>query len=71
MSWEATDVLSADTTDVLSADTTDVLSADTTDGLSTPCSSVGGPGIGPQSVSSGVCEALAAPEAKKRKGRSR
>ena len=36
MSWETTDVLSADTTDVLSADTTnvdttDVLSADTTD----------------------------------------
>ena len=29
MSWETTDVLSADTTDVLSADTTDVLSADT------------------------------------------
>ena len=42
MSWETTNVLSADTTDVLSADTTDVLSADTTDGLSTPCSSVGG-----------------------------
>ena len=34
MSWETTDVLSADTTDVLSADTTDVLSADTTDVLS-------------------------------------
>ena len=42
MSWETTDVLSADTIDVLSADTTDVLSADTTDGLSTPCSNVGG-----------------------------
>ena len=41
MSWETTDVLSADTTDVLSADPTDVLSADTTNGLSTPCSSVG------------------------------
>ena len=34
MSWETTDVLSADTTDVLSADTTDVLPADTTDVLS-------------------------------------
>ena len=34
MSWETTDVLSADTTDVLLADTTDVLSADTTDVLS-------------------------------------
>ena len=34
MSWETTDVVSADTTDVLSADTTDVLSADTTDVLS-------------------------------------
>ena len=45
MSWETTDVLSADTTDVLSADTTDVLSADTTDGLSTPCSSVRGLGV--------------------------
>ena len=43
MSWETTDVLSADTTDVLSADTTDVLSADTTDVLSAdtknPCAS--------------------------------
>ena len=34
MSWETTDVFSADTTDVLSADTTDVLPADTTDVLS-------------------------------------
>ena len=45
MSWETTDVLSADTTDVLSADTTDVLPADTTDGLSTPCLTVGGLGL--------------------------
>ena len=30
MSWETTDVVSADTTDVLAADTTDVLPADTT-----------------------------------------
>ena len=46
MSWETTDVLSADTTDVLSADTTDVLSADTTDVLSADianCCSVGFP----------------------------
>ena len=41
MSWETTDVWSADTTDVLSADTTDVLFADITDGLSTACFSVG------------------------------
>ena len=34
MSWETTDVLSADTPDVLSADTIDVLPADTTDVLS-------------------------------------
>ena len=34
MSWETTDVLSADTTDVLSADTIDVVSADTTDVMS-------------------------------------
>ena len=34
MSWETTDVLSADTTDVVSADATDVPPADTTDVLS-------------------------------------
>ena len=34
MSWQTTDVLSADATDRLSADTTDVLPADTTDVLS-------------------------------------
>ena len=38
MSWETTDVLSADTTNVLSTDTTDVFSADITNGSSTPCS---------------------------------
>ena len=43
MSWETTDVLSADTTDVLSADTTDVLSADTTDVLSADTSNSGKP----------------------------
>ena len=41
MSWETTDVLSADTTDVVSADTTDVLSADTTDVLSADTSNSG------------------------------
>ena len=48
MSWETTDVLSADTTDVLSADTTDVLSADTTDVLSadTSPSEIPHPGFG-------------------------
>ena len=65
MSWETTDVLSADTTDVLSADTTDVLSADTTDVLSADTTQCWSPGIGPQDVSVCVCKALATPEAKK------
>ena len=41
MSWETTDVLSADTTDVLSADTADVLPADTTDVLSADTTRLG------------------------------
>ena len=64
MSWETTDVLSADTTDVLSADTTDVLSADTTDVLSADRAKCWSPGIGPQGVTVHICKALAAPEAK-------
>ena len=43
MSWETTDVLSADTTDVLSANTRDGLSADTTDVLSAVTSNSGKP----------------------------
>ena len=43
MSWETTDVVSADTTDVLAADTRDVLPADTTHVLPADKFGVGNP----------------------------
>ena len=64
MSWETTDVLSADTTDVLSADTTDVVCRQNR-WLVYTLFECWRPGIGPQSVSGRVCEALASPGAKK------